>query len=266
MKFVPRRHNFLQKLDRNPSFDAPGCGSTFISSPNSDLKPILTTSNIIAMPDAALAAARDASEPINNSNNITSSTLFPRLPMELRLKIFGHAMPGARRVHLTFNASDELRSDTTIPALLHVCKESRQEALKVYKPLLDPTQAVIYFSFERDVLHFGTKDGKDIPTYSRSVPAMFISRAGSTLIGKIQRIAMGPYVLIPYNKFPRLLEFTRLYSEADVAVFLNQRAPLLEKDFVENIVTSWKRRFADLQSENRGWQCPQIRVEHFDKE
>ena len=212
------------------------------------------------MANAALAHAGDGSEPINTSTNLNSFTPFPKLPIELRLNIFGHAMPGARRVHITLNASNEPRSATTIPALLHVCKESRQEALKVYEPLLDPTQPIIFFSFELDVLHLCPKEETTIPLYSQSATAKFIPPDVPTIMERIERIAKGFLNFIPHNKSQRLLEFSILDSNTDVVLYLNQEAPPFEKDVLDWTIVFRKRRFDGLQFEEQGWQILHIRV------
>jgi hypothetical protein len=99
----------------------------------------------------------------------SSFTVFPELPVEIRFKIWKAALPGRRYLTLNFygpasyfsasfppaafytplemvHANLRRRMDycqgiweaswvEKTPALLHVCKESRQEALKVYKPV-----------------------------------------------------------------------------------------------------------------------------------
>jgi len=84
--------------------------------------------------------------------------LFPKLPIELRLKVWKLSMPGPRRVDVRF-LSDGRRGDheftAEMPVLLHVCQESRNEVLKKYEVIFKHPKALnqCYFNFELDTLH-----------------------------------------------------------------------------------------------------------------
>ncbi|CZR66207.1 uncharacterized protein PAC_16108 [Phialocephala subalpina] len=104
-------------------------------------------------------------------------TLFPRLPAELRLKIWFFALPRQRLVEIMVNetfdsylsdASSEdrwslvksVRSPTSVPAILHTCNESRVEALKYYHLSFGRNTSYsrnmnprIYFDASTDVLY-----------------------------------------------------------------------------------------------------------------
>lgn len=102
--------------------------------------------------------------------------LFSRLPTELRLKIWNYNLPQTRLVpiqcgsnwpsslepsqsRLSFNTG--CTSPAVIPANLHVCAESRTEALKHYQLEFGfargPGQ--VFFNPTRDVMYFGPRDG-----------------------------------------------------------------------------------------------------------
>ncbi|KAH7364568.1 hypothetical protein BKA65DRAFT_140829 [Rhexocercosporidium sp. MPI-PUGE-AT-0058] len=87
---------------------------------------------------------------------LTAFSLFPKLPIELRIKIFAdHLDTSSRLVHIYWNARQRVfKSSQAIPPLLHVCRESRYEALKTYELAFAPSRefARVYFCFERDVL------------------------------------------------------------------------------------------------------------------
>lgn len=106
--------------------------------------------------------------------------LFSRLPAELRWKIWDFNLPGPRIIsircgpeslssfpgldtggRLSPSSSSGCTSTATIPANLHVCHESRREALRQYRPYFgiarQPGQ--IFFSPRQDVLYFGPRDG-----------------------------------------------------------------------------------------------------------
>jgi len=100
---------------------------------------------------------------------------FPKLPPELRVRIWSYNLPGPRIVSIRCGApspsqpscSSQSRrsrgctSPAPIPVNLHICHESRTEALKTYTLAFgiarQPGQ--VYFDFERDVLYFGPRDG-----------------------------------------------------------------------------------------------------------
>ncbi|TGO62846.1 hypothetical protein BOTNAR_0108g00070 [Botryotinia narcissicola] len=58
--------------------------------------------------------------------------LFPKLPFELRKNIWCYSLPGPRVVQLYW-VEGKCWSDGEQPVALHVCQESRETALKVYK-------------------------------------------------------------------------------------------------------------------------------------
>ncbi|KAH8795455.1 hypothetical protein BGZ57DRAFT_947028 [Hyaloscypha finlandica] len=87
-------------------------------------------------------------------------TLFPRLPAELRLRIWAASKPGPRVVEIEFDnrLSFETLSPTSPPSLLAVCRDSRNETLKFYRKLLKPSNngrwfQTIYFDPHTDILY-----------------------------------------------------------------------------------------------------------------
>ncbi|KAI0122914.1 hypothetical protein BJ170DRAFT_687625 [Xylariales sp. AK1849] len=109
-------------------------------------------------------------------------TMFSELPPELRIKVWQLAMPEARTVVVRspytrktaipksleeslaqqWDSSEAWRSNTQIPALLHVNAEARHEALKHYKLSLGVGQHPprVYVDFTRDTLFFGNSELK----------------------------------------------------------------------------------------------------------
>ncbi|TVY59255.1 hypothetical protein LCER1_G000241 [Lachnellula cervina] len=99
----------------------------------------------------------------------TDFTLFPHLPSELRLKIWEEMLPGPRDVEIEYHMDYVMfnekkiskftgwRSREPVPVGLHICQESRHEALVHYQPsfgsYFHPSK--IYFNFSRDTLLFG---------------------------------------------------------------------------------------------------------------
>lgn len=107
---------------------------------------------------------------------LTTFTLFPRLPSELRLKIWGYILHQPRLIKVITNRKhwrDPYASAgwtapfTPTPVALHVCSESRSEALKTYEltfgsPFASPR---VYIDYSIDTIRFG--DGLSIEDLRR---------------------------------------------------------------------------------------------------
>ena len=105
--------------------------------------------------------------------------LFPKLPIELRLKIWKTAAEEPRVVNVELKNGHEEFSDwefgsggskddknhlvcsTFTPALLHTCHESRVEGLKQYDLLggRNESDDAIFLNFERDTIYFQDRSG-----------------------------------------------------------------------------------------------------------
>jgi hypothetical protein len=94
----------------------------------------------------------------------TEFTSFPRLPPELRLKIWKLAIPNQRVVQLQGDGLSDnlplgvltLRED--VPAMISVSREARSVALKFYTMIsITATRQRFYFSTDRDILCFTTE-------------------------------------------------------------------------------------------------------------
>ena len=168
-------------------------------------------------------------------NNLTSSaglckkstapentfTYFLKLPLELRQNIWDVSLPLQRVVKVFYHQErDTYTSAARIPTALHVCKESRQQALKVYQLSFKSTtgEARVYFNFECDVLHIDM-DGVGSPRIPRfkKIPQYLVEfTANSEDIAKVQllsgklstfeRLMQWPPVL----GWPRMVRFTTL--------------------------------------------------------
>lgn len=88
----------------------------------------------------------------------TPSTCFSNLPTELQNKIFVLILE-PRVVHLTFRIRNKhfLKSSAPIPAILHLSRGARAEALRHYKRLFGTRHYpdLVYFNPEIDTLYFG---------------------------------------------------------------------------------------------------------------
>ncbi len=100
-----------------------------------------------------------------SSPNLREFHLFPKLPLELQLKIWGDAEPEPRVIMQSQN-SKEVKTRRCIPAILHACHQSRYEYLAdSERKRSHATYTLVhmklptYFSFEIDTLYL-LNDGK----------------------------------------------------------------------------------------------------------
>ncbi|KAE8448349.1 hypothetical protein EG329_009593 [Mollisiaceae sp. DMI_Dod_QoI] len=98
-----------------------------------------------------------------------SFTNFPELPSELRLKIWEYALPGPRILGVGHKTQYktiygraiptifEWRTSDPVPSILHACHESREEALKNYRPSfgIPLQQGKNYIDFSKETIYFG---------------------------------------------------------------------------------------------------------------
>jgi hypothetical protein len=202
-------------------------------------------------------------------------TCFPKLPVELRLKILKNAMPGPRRVRLILkdrgNAERRFLSDATVPALLQVCTEFRQEGLKVYNQLLPSTDAQppIYFNAKLDTLYFGPLDNQgsieacktlcDFEGSGRYELLHFKEVARAETLAEVQRLAISSCLLGPYffqvvgsnihdeiANFPKLQLIMEIYADSE-AVMIASAADL---------EVLWRKIFDTMRQDYSGWQVP----------
>ncbi|APA12310.1 predicted protein [Sclerotinia sclerotiorum 1980 UF-70] len=102
--------------------------------------------------------------------------LFSRLPPELKLMIWAAAANGRQIVRIKPRARDGtegegFRADYTMPVVLHVCRDSRREALKRYTVIFRGIlRNPIYFNYQQNYIglvgsstceHFEIRSGED---------------------------------------------------------------------------------------------------------
>lgn len=99
---------------------------------------------------------RDNQDNQDKMQSITTFEPFPRLPVELRLKIFKYAIE-PRLVNIEWSRQLRQCVSSDVPTILHVSKEARSEGLKTYQPSFNTafdSNAPLYFSFEHDTASF----------------------------------------------------------------------------------------------------------------
>ncbi|TGO35141.1 hypothetical protein BHYA_0169g00210 [Botrytis hyacinthi] len=106
------------------------------------------------------------------SSTLTTFSLFPFLPKELRVKIWKFAACHPRIVHLTYDhPTESLVSLSPIPALLSTCGEARDELLPLFKQLALPPSACgarIYVDLDVDTVYIrrATTSIEDVSPYT----------------------------------------------------------------------------------------------------
>lgn len=89
-------------------------------------------------------------------SSLSTFSLFPEFAAELRLKIWRQVCSTARVVEARYNADeDRFISTSSPPVVLHVCREARHEALRIYKLYFGTSSAAsrIYFHSSLDTLY-----------------------------------------------------------------------------------------------------------------
>ncbi|KAH7140521.1 hypothetical protein B0J13DRAFT_596679 [Dactylonectria estremocensis] len=119
---------------------------------------------------------------------LTVFPLFSKLPTELRLKIWNFSLPPCRIVPIRYNtkslsftshlqtphlSQSGCTSSASIPANLHICHESRLEAMRNYQLCFGVTRNIgqIFFDLRHDILYFGARDGY-MASYSQFLTVM----------------------------------------------------------------------------------------------
>ncbi|TVY59257.1 hypothetical protein LSUE1_G009434 [Lachnellula suecica] len=167
-----------------------------------------------------------------------SFTLFPQLPLELRLKIWQHILPAPRTVNIQYKMKYDKfdgktvgsftgwTSPTPIPLGLRICRESRDETLKHYQrsfgSYFHPSK--IYFDFSKDTLRFGDEEG----TTNNYLLDVFLGGGyhGANDVEKVKKMVVGIndelygrryFIWNEIRLFRSLRELTVMVWEQDVA-------------------------------------------------
>ncbi|KAI1817463.1 hypothetical protein GGS20DRAFT_10160 [Poronia punctata] len=143
-----------------------------------------------------------------------SFPLFSSLPVELRFHIWQLSCH-SRVVEVTYDPETDLCTSTTsVPAVLHACRESRSEASRIYKLSFDTkTQKPrIYFCSELDTLYIPRPPSMGYDDASRSF---------TILVGDAESVAnlaidyVPPTIKRPwetYNKYILMKSFPRVHE------------------------------------------------------
>jgi hypothetical protein len=246
----------------------------------------------IAAP-GGMALTTAASPPVPSDEVFTC---FPRLPLELRLKVFWRTLPGPRIVRLVFKERDysynnrsgvlsDMESYATIPVILHVCKESREEALRQYQLqfAIGSHLPNVYFNFKIDTLYFGPLEdrfGPGCPLYvgkGQDEIRYFVEQARREDMAKVQFLAVGTRTRWNYGnrrllkaiatKFPHLKRLTEIYNVEDLEEIWEQgiyadQPESSEISIPKELKDLWESWFEDMKEDMPGWNVPEVKTEY----
>jgi 2EXR family len=89
---------------------------------------------------------------------LSEFTLFPKLPLEMRLMIWKHSLPGPRLMEVFYeDTTGVCKSTCSLPIPLHANREARDVALESYELCFGTKKAppMIYFNTDIDQLYVG---------------------------------------------------------------------------------------------------------------
>jgi hypothetical protein len=206
-------------------------------------------------------------------------TLFPDLPLELRLKIWFFIAPGPRTVSIKykglsfysigkgFSAAAGWRSPDPVPIVLHICRESRTEALKSYQlafgSYLHPGR--IYFDFSKDTLRFGNSQGDAYMT----VPEMLQSGPIDYLLdvflgGDFYGADDAEKVKYMITDIDESVYERRAFCWDEIRLFTGLKKltimPWDEDEMADELMRGYRNTLRNVASKHHEWVVPQIAV------
>lgn len=211
----------------------------------------------------------------------SSFTYFPKLPTELRLKIFGYMMDELRTVKIVlmkggnpyFPHTCRLRSQAEELPVLFLCKESRNEALRAYSKwqqvFSDPVSN-LRINLEADTLFFD----------NHSALKVFLARVHPKALDLIQSLMVAKNVLSPmaigvgrltakislgYMAKFRNLKHLTLCVDAFPSPY-NRDNPVRQEERLRELGVELEGAFKALQASDLLWNYPSsaIEVRHRD--
>lgn len=138
-------------------------------------------------------------------------TYFPKLPVELRLQIWKHTLPGPRVIdvnvdyvspfHPKNHEKDFIQLNCSPPVVLHICQESREVALNMYTLRLNTTSAPSPAPLDPETDNISLRwSFEDVDNFNFFGGAHFLEEG---VRGKIRRFAMEIDVWISAMNFAR---------------------------------------------------------------
>jgi len=198
-------------------------------------------------------------KPIMTTTPLTEFHLFPQLPSELRLKIWSHdiAIPRIVTFRLEKEKADKKYFGKAFvpfnrpPTALGVCRESRFEALSIYKPSFETLYSPVYtyISFAHDTIR--CKDellqyiGKE-----QSGATQHIQR----LVLEVRDVAYFAFFCMDVIKSMGGLTELELSTHQGEVYSWNRGGR-----YVETLHSD----FNEAKMQDPGWECPDIAISHL---
>ncbi|KAE9380075.1 hypothetical protein N431DRAFT_123552 [Stipitochalara longipes BDJ] len=104
------------------------------------------------------------------TQSLNKFTVFSKLPPELQIKIWKHAIPPPRLVRVNVRlafSTHRFKTNTPVPGVLVACKNSRETILRVYTTCLVSGEKTIRLDGANDVLVLFSSSYGSCPIYPR---------------------------------------------------------------------------------------------------
>jgi hypothetical protein len=186
---------------------------------------------------------------------LSSFHLFPKLPSELRIKVWNLALSFPRVVTVSClrerEQSDSTRrftkafvSRTPVPALLHTCRESRLEGFLTYEPMFksDRSPSYTYVSIEHDTIH------------AEDSMLVFMGKVEGA---RLQRMIIDVKEAAYFGHFYMdvLMRMAKL-KELELRV-VEEKIPWMEdRNFVDGLIGDFEQARVNTPM----WVCPRVRI------
>lgn len=215
----------------------------------------------------------------SNSCSLSSSimnafSLFHRLPPELRLQIWHHTFDRSRSVRIGISIKDHgfagwkaIDDSGKPPPALHVCRESRVEALKYYELSFGTSKypPAAYFSSDYDTLDMSNWDSRAHDTVN-SLSAAYLLNLwfGKTLRSYDSAVADSAKVKSLIIDVSSDLYSRPLFCWDEIRRFENLQDLVLVAwdmdDQADDLVAFFRSSLARVESEHADWRVPRIKV------
>lgn len=184
--------------------------------------------------------------------------LFPQLPGELRLKIWSIILSTPRFVDINCKRrivegerrwAKRWNSSIPPPALLHVCRESRFEALQTYLPYFttEDSDNALFICFDQDTIRCTDR---------------VIEYFGVVDMVGVQRLVIDVNDMVYFSPFH--METLKRMSKLEYVELAMQVVETYSWLGTERILQNCKRDFEQERFDNPGWECPRVKVVNRD--
>jgi hypothetical protein len=187
--------------------------------------------------------------------SLTTFTLFPHLPFELRLKIWDLALSEPRTVTIVCHRemldrerrfAKSFTSSMPPPPLLYVNRESRFEALSRYQPFFktETSEIYTYISLSQDTIRCADSVLEYMPRYE-------VSHIERLVLEVRDAEYFGHFHMDVVKRMERLQEVEMLAGPGEV----DYRWSRAER-YVETLMGN----FHEKRYEDPAWRCPRLRI------